>query len=102
VHAPLGETGSGKPTVIKILAGYHEPDGGELLVDGNAVRLPLSQGQFRRLGLSFFHQRLALIDSLSVLETLRVAGIASSRSRFGISWRKERVRARETFDRYGV
>jgi len=102
VHGLLGENGSGKSTVIKILAGYHEPDGGELLVDGNAVRLPLSTGQFRRLGLSFVHQDLGLIDSLSVLENLRVAGIASSRSRFGISWRKERVRARETFERYGV
>jgi ribose transport system ATP-binding protein len=102
VHGLLGENGSGKSTVIKILAGYHEPDGGELLIDGEPVRLPLSTGQFRRLGMSFVHQDLGLIDSLSVLENLRVAGIASSRSRFGISWRNERVRARATFERYGV
>jgi ribose transport system ATP-binding protein len=88
--------------VIKILAGFHEPDGGELLVDGEPVRLPLSTGQFRRLGMSFVHQDLGLVDSLSVLENLRVAGIASSHSRFGISWRNERARARATFERYGV
>jgi ribose transport system ATP-binding protein len=102
VHGLLGENGSGKSTLIKILAGFHEPDTGELLVDGEPVRLPLSTGQFRRLGMSFVHQDLGLVESLSVLENLRVSDIASSRSRFGISWRNERVRARETFQRYGV
>ena len=101
-HGLLGENGSGKSTLIKILAGFHEPDSGELLVDGEPVRLPLSTGQFRELGMSFVHQDLGLVESLSVLENLRVAEIASSRSRFGISWRSERARARETFERYGV
>jgi ribose transport system ATP-binding protein len=102
VHGLLGENGSGKSTLIKILAGFHNPDDGELLIDGKPVRLPLAPGQFRELGLSFVHQDLGLIESLSVLENLRVAELASSRSRFGISWRRERKRARETFDRYGI
>jgi ribose transport system ATP-binding protein len=102
VHGLLGENGSGKSTLIKILAGFHDPDDGELLIDGRPVRLPLGPGQFRELGLSFVHQDLGLIESVSVLENLRVAELASSRSRFGISWRRERRRARETFDRYGL
>ena len=102
VHGLLGENGSGKSTLIKILAGFHEPDEGELLVNGRAVRLPLHPGQFRELGLSFVHQDLGLVESLSVLENLRVAEIAASRSRWRISWRRERARARETFERYGV
>jgi ribose transport system ATP-binding protein len=102
VHGLLGENGSGKSTLIKILAGFHAPDGGELLIDGEPVRLPLAPGQFRQLGMSFVHQDLGLVESLSVLENLRVAEIAASRSRFGISWRKERRRARETFERYGL
>jgi len=102
VHGLLGENGSGKSTLIKVLAGYHEPDEGELHVDGEPVRLPLSTGQFRQLGMSFVHQDLGLVPSLSVLENLRVAEIAGSRSRFRISWRSERARAREAFERYGV
>jgi ribose transport system ATP-binding protein len=102
VHGLLGENGSGKSTLIKILAGFHAPDAGVLRIDGEEVRLPLATGQFRELGLSFVHQHLGLVESLSVLENLRVADIASSRSRFGISWRSERARARETFERYGL
>ncbi len=102
VHGLLGENGSGKSTLIKILAGFHAPDGGDLLIDGEPVRLPLHPGQFRELGMSFVHQDLGLVESLSVLENLRVAEIAASRSRFGISWRRERRRARETFERYGL
>src|SRR5688500_10510964 len=98
VHGLLGENGSGKSTLIKILAGYHAPDDGELWIDGEDVRLPLAPGQFRDLGMSFVHQDLGLVESLGVLENLRVADLASSRSRFHISWRAERARARETFD----
>jgi ribose transport system ATP-binding protein len=102
VHGLLGENGSGKSTLIKVLAGFHDPEGGELRIEGRPVRLPLSPGQFRELGLSFVHQDLGLIETLSVLENLRVAELASSRSRFGISWRRERKRARATFERYGL
>lgn len=35
VHGLLGENGSGKSMLIKILAGYHAPDGGELEVNGH-------------------------------------------------------------------
>jgi ribose transport system ATP-binding protein len=102
VHGLLGENGSGKSTLIKTLAGFHEPDEGELEIDGEPVRLPLAPGQFRGLGLAFVHQQLGLVESLSVLENLRVAEIVSSRSRLRISWRRERARARETFARYGL
>jgi ribose transport system ATP-binding protein len=102
VHGLLGENGSGKSTLIKVLAGFHEPEEGRLDIDGEEVRLPLAPGQFRTLGMSFVHQDLGLVESLSVLENLRVAEIAASRSRWRISWRGERRRARETFERYGL
>ena len=52
VHGLLGENGSGKSTLIKVLAGFHEPDAGELLIDGEPVPLPLATGQFRELGMA--------------------------------------------------
>ena len=102
MHALVGENGSGKSTLIRILAGYHAPEqGGTLEVYGRAARLPLRPGEARALGLSFVHQDLGLISSLSVLENLRMSDVAARRG-WRISWRQERRRARETFARYGV
>ncbi len=102
VHGLLGENGSGKSTLIKILAGYHAPDDGELGVRGKPVKLPLHPGQFRELGMSFVHQDLGLIPSVSVVENLLVGELAGSKDRWGIRWSRERARARAIFARYGV
>jgi ribose transport system ATP-binding protein len=102
VHGLLGENGSGKSTLIKILAGYHAPDEGELEVNGEHVKLPLYPGQFRELGMSFVHQDLGLIQSVSVVENLLVGELAESKQRWRIRWSRERARARATFARYGV
>jgi ribose transport system ATP-binding protein len=102
VHGLLGENGSGKSTLIKILAGFHAPEpGGEMEFNGQPVKLPLQAGQFRSLGMSFVHQDLALVPSLTVVENLRIGEVAA-RKRWHVSWSGERRRAREVFQRYGV
>jgi ribose transport system ATP-binding protein len=100
VHGLLGENGSGKSTLIKVLAGFHDVDGGRLSVAGQSVPLPMAPDAPKRLGLEFVHQDLGLIESLSVVENLRLAEITHRRLR--ISWAEERRRAREVFDRYGI
>jgi len=102
VHGLLGENGSGKSTLIKVLAGYHAPDGGGTLeVAGRRVSLPLGPGEPRALGLRFVHQDLGLILSLTVLENLRLEQLAAARWT-RIAWRAERRRAAATLARLGV
>src|SRR4051812_43152562 len=61
IHALVGENGSGKSTFIKILAGYHEPDGGaEILVGGTAMKLGSPDSSYEH-GCRFVHQDLGLI-----------------------------------------
>jgi ribose transport system ATP-binding protein len=102
VHGLLGQNGSGKSTLIKILAGFHEPDpGARLRISGAEIDLPLKPGDFRRLGISFVHQHLGLVPSMSVLENLLIGDHATA-PKWKIGWDKEAARARALFARFGM
>lgn len=99
VHGLLGHNGSGKSTLIKVLAGYHEPDSGEVLVLG--VPRAHHAGAGSSGALRFVHQDLGLIPTLSVLDNLLVRDLAGRR--YGrIRWRAERRRAQELLDQFDV
>ena len=69
VHGLVGQNGAGKSTVIKILSGAVAPDGGELLREGQAIRLgsPLAA---REQGIGTVFQELSLVGDLSVAMNL--------------------------------
>ena len=102
VHGLLGQNGSGKSTLIKILAGFHEPDAGaKLWIGGTSVALPTAPGAFLRLGVSFVHQHLGLVPSMTVLENLLI-GDHAVRQRWAVRWGREAARARALFRRFGL
>jgi ribose transport system ATP-binding protein len=102
IHGLVGQNGSGKSTLIKVLAGYYEPDAGsKLSIDGVPVRLPWRPGDGRQYGISFVHQDLALIPSLTVLENLRVNDLCL-KPRWFISWRDEIRAARELLEEFDL
>ena len=102
VHGLLGQNGSGKSTLIKVLAGFHAPEpGGELTVDGVDCPLPLPVGRARELGISFVHQHLGLIPSLTVLENMLVGEFAEQ-TFAAVSWSRSRARVRSAFERFGL
>jgi rhamnose transport system ATP-binding protein len=68
-HALIGENGAGKSTMVKILAGVHEPDEGEVLLDGNPVTLA-SPAAARDLGIAVIYQEPTLFPDLSVAENI--------------------------------
>ncbi|PZS32281.1 MAG: sugar ABC transporter ATP-binding protein [Pseudonocardiales bacterium] len=62
VHALLGANGAGKSTLIKVLAGFHRPDSGQIAIDGDV--------DAHRATVSFIHQDLALVGSMTVEENI--------------------------------
>lgn len=69
IHAICGENGAGKSTLMKILYGMQSPDGGEILVRGQVVRLRSPKHAISN-GIGMVHQHFMLADNLSVLENI--------------------------------
>ncbi|KAF1070235.1 MAG: Ribose import ATP-binding protein RbsA [Pseudomonas citronellolis] len=71
VVALLGANGAGKSTLVKVLAGSHGHDAGELRVQGRAVRFASPQAA-RCAGIVAVHQHVddAVVPGLSVAENL--------------------------------
>jgi len=90
VTALIGENGAGKSTLVKILSGLHQPDGGEIRLDGKAIRIANAE-HARHLGISVVHQECVVFDNLSVAENLFVS--ARPQQRRLIAWRTMRERA---------
>lgn len=65
VVAVVGDNGAGKSTMIKLLAGVHTMDAGELLVGGEPVVLA-NPARAQQFGVSTVFQDLALVESLDV------------------------------------
>src|SRR6266568_7928577 len=68
-HLLLGENGAGKSTLMKIVAGMHERDAGQMLWDGREVRLT-TPAQAAAIGIAMVHQESLLAPHLSVAENI--------------------------------
>ncbi len=81
VTALVGENGAGKSTVVKILTGIYQPDGGAIRVDGQPATFPTAQAA-ADAGITAIHQETVLFDELSVAENIYLGH--APRGRFGL------------------
>ena len=65
----IGDNGAGKSTLLKTITGFHRPDGGRILIEGEEVNLR-SVSQARSLGIETVYQDLALVNELSVFHNM--------------------------------
>jgi rhamnose transport system ATP-binding protein len=101
VRALVGENGAGKSTIVRVLAGVHRPDSGEVLVDGEPAHFH-NPTDARDQGIAVIYQEPTLFPDLSVAEnvmmgrhplaTMRridrgrlVAGVRALLDRLGVS-----------------
>ena len=96
VHALMGENGAGKSTMIKIMAGLHQADEGEILINGQPVRFA-SPKDAHGAGIATVHQELLLFPELTVAENIFL-GQTPKTGLGTIDWQVMRARARELLD----
>ncbi len=69
VHALMGENGAGKSTIMKILAGIYNLDGGEILMDGKPFSAK-SPADALGKGISMIHQELEMLPDMTVEQNI--------------------------------
>ncbi|MGN6867668.1 MAG: sugar ABC transporter ATP-binding protein [Solirubrobacteraceae bacterium] len=69
IHAVVGENGAGKSTVMKILAGVHQPESGRVAIRGEQVRIT-SPIHAQQLGITTIYQERTLAPHLTALENM--------------------------------
>jgi ribose transport system ATP-binding protein len=77
-----GENGAGKSTLMKILAGIHPQDAGEVVFKGEHVRRNATPLEMQHLGVSMIHQELNLLNELTVAQNIFLC--REPRSRIGL------------------
>ena len=101
VHALMGENGAGKSTLMKILAGIHARDAGEVSIDGQPVEID-SPRAAQALGIGIVHQELNLMRHLSAAQNIFIG--REPRRGLGLFLDEERLNAdaRRLFERLSL
>jgi ribose transport system ATP-binding protein len=99
VHALVGENGAGKSTILNLLSGRLQPDGGTIKLNGEPVELrnPLAA---RRSGISIIAQELEVVPTLTIVENVFL-GVEPTRFGF-VRWRDARRRVVGLLGEFGV
>jgi ABC-type sugar transport system ATPase subunit len=99
VRALLGENGAGKSTLIKILAGIHQSDSGNIVINGSEKKFDSPRDSFLA-GIATVHQEIMVSPGLSVAENVLLG--STTPSNFGkVNWRRINKIAQEFFQELG-
>ena len=69
VHALMGENGAGKSTLMKVLAGVHKCDDGEIWLKGKKTEIQ-SPRHAQELGIAMIHQELSPVPEMTEAENI--------------------------------
>lgn len=86
IHGLMGQNGCGKSTLIKCLAGVHEPDHGDIVYKGNKVRIK-SPVISREYGIATIYQEFSLVPTLTVIENIFLGRLPKNERFKYVDWK---------------
>lgn len=99
IHALVGENGAGKSTFIKVITGAHQPDGGELILEGVHTKM-VSPIIAQKHGIAAIYQHAASYPDLSVAENIFIGHEFMAGPI--INWTKANAEAKKLLDSIGA
>ena len=69
IHALMGENGAEKSTFIKVITGVHQPEEGEMYLDGKRVRFKNTR-EAQKAGIAAIYQHVTAYPHLTVAENI--------------------------------
>ena len=99
IHALLGGNGAGKSTHMSVLFGLYQPDEGEILKDGEVVKIN-NPNDATALGIGMVHQHFKLVECFTVLDNII---LGAEDTRFGFIKKADaREKVSQLSEKYGL
>ncbi len=80
-HCLAGENGCGKSTIIKVISGFYQPDGGTIEVDGKAYPV-MTPAEAIKAGIQVIYQDFSIFPNLTVIENLAFNQVLANKKKF--------------------
>lgn len=97
IHSLIGENGTGKSTMMKLLYGIYPIDSGIIKINGNITE-NLTPSLAIQNGIGMVHQEFMLVDELTVLENI-ILGF-EPRKKVTIDFQKAKIEIQKYIDDY--
>jgi rhamnose transport system ATP-binding protein len=101
IHALMGENGAGKSTFIKIITGVHQPEEGEIYLNGKKVEFK-SPKDAQRLGIAAIYQHITCYPDLSVTENIFIGHEEVDKITNRLRWKEMHLIAKKLLDELGA